>query len=635
MKLKRSRFLLALAMLELAVGVLLLRPADQAHGEPAFQEASTPEEQLAEKYAPIVYLKEQDEDCDPNGEAFEPIAVELLFDNPDIVLKQDALGQLTVAEGPSASDLFRGGDDLYLDFPGNPRRPGCDYEQYFRKHADSLPRVAYAHIVREPGFDELVLQYWLYYYFNDWNNKHEGDWEMIQLVFNAGTPAEALAQDPTSVAYSQHAGGEAAEWSDSKVEREGSRPVVYPAVGAHSNFYDQATYFGKGEEGAGFGCDDTSEPSRRVELEARLLPDEVTDAADPFAWITFEGRWGEKQEGHFNGPTGPNTKAQWTEPLTWQEGLRRSSIKVPETTIFPNAVEGFCGVVAFGSEFLLEGGLITLVALLVVTGGAGIVTARRTRFRPVELEPMRQRRQFGQILGAAFRLLWRRIFLFLSIGIIFVPIGLVGALIQAVIPDIPVVDPFLDVLDSDLVRGLFALALGALQFGIAYWLVVSAVTGALGELRAGRPVGAYEAYRLAWHRLRTLLGARLRALGIVALLTITVIGIPWALQRAVRWTFLEHAILFEGRNARDARLASEELVRGSWWRTLGVTAVLATIGVGLGPAVGVGLILLTSASLAFINLLTALIYLVLIPWVAIGLVMLYDELKLQAESAAK
>ena len=34
-----------------------------------------------------------------------------------------------------------------------------------------------------PG--ELALQYWLFYAFNDWNNLHEGDWEMIQLLFDA------------------------------------------------------------------------------------------------------------------------------------------------------------------------------------------------------------------------------------------------------------------------------------------------------------------------------------------------------------------------------------------------------------------------------------------------------------------
>jgi hypothetical protein len=32
----------------------------------------------------------------------------------------------------------------------------------------------------------------------------EGDWEMIQLDFDASTAAEALRQEPVEVGYSQH-----------------------------------------------------------------------------------------------------------------------------------------------------------------------------------------------------------------------------------------------------------------------------------------------------------------------------------------------------------------------------------------------------------------------------------------------
>ena len=42
-----------------------------------------------------------------------------------------------------------------------------------------------------PG--KLALQYWFFYYFNDFANVHEGDWEMAQLVFHADTPEQALA----------------------------------------------------------------------------------------------------------------------------------------------------------------------------------------------------------------------------------------------------------------------------------------------------------------------------------------------------------------------------------------------------------------------------------------------------------
>ena len=48
----------------------------------------------------------------------------------------------------------------------------------------------YAHVAYDPAYPgQLALQYWMYYVFNDWNNLHEGDWEMIQLNFHAADPA--------------------------------------------------------------------------------------------------------------------------------------------------------------------------------------------------------------------------------------------------------------------------------------------------------------------------------------------------------------------------------------------------------------------------------------------------------------
>jgi hypothetical protein len=55
----------------------------------------------------------------------------------------------------------------------------------------------YAHVATDPGYPgRLALQYWLFYVYNDWNNLHEGDWEMIQLVFDAGSARDALDRGP-------------------------------------------------------------------------------------------------------------------------------------------------------------------------------------------------------------------------------------------------------------------------------------------------------------------------------------------------------------------------------------------------------------------------------------------------------
>ena len=55
----------------------------------------------------------------------------------------------------------------------------------------------YAHVATNPNDPgKIALQYWLFYVFNDFNNPHEGDWEMIQINFHAATPAEVLETTP-------------------------------------------------------------------------------------------------------------------------------------------------------------------------------------------------------------------------------------------------------------------------------------------------------------------------------------------------------------------------------------------------------------------------------------------------------
>ena len=46
--------------------------------------------------------------------------------------------------------------------------------------------TVYAHVAKDPDYPgKVALQYWFFYPFNDFNNTHEGDWEMTQLVFDA------------------------------------------------------------------------------------------------------------------------------------------------------------------------------------------------------------------------------------------------------------------------------------------------------------------------------------------------------------------------------------------------------------------------------------------------------------------
>ena len=219
--------------------------------------AASPELELARRYAPVVMLKEADDDCDPNGEPFAPMAVDPVLGSRQVALRQYGNGDPTVMRAPTARDLHGLGEGFYLDFPGDALNPGCLYERDFDRSGAAAAPTVYAHIARQP--DEpgrLALQYWLYWYFNDWNNKHESDWEFVQLVFPVGSAAEALSVPPEAVGYAQHEGGERAGWTSDKLERDGDHPVVYSSARSHASYFGAALYMGRsGAEG--FGCDNT------------------------------------------------------------------------------------------------------------------------------------------------------------------------------------------------------------------------------------------------------------------------------------------------------------------------------------------------------------------------------------------
>ena len=300
-------------------------------------------------------LKQQSEDCDPDGEPYRPGLVDIVLDNPDVALRQVGNADPVVKWAPNASDLFELNQGFYIDFPGSALSPGCTYERDFWKYTADRPAAVYAHIVQDPSRrDRLYLQYWFYWYFNDWNNKHESDWEGITLQFEAGSIEEALTGQPIGVGYSQHEGGERALWNDAKLTREGDHPVVYSSAGSHASYYGSAVYLGRGAS-EGFGCDTTTSPSDRVVPEVVVLPDRVDDPSDPLAWLSFNGRWGERQSGPFNGPTGPASKDRWLDPAPWFEDLRDDSVVIPGgESGAKSVVNVFCDVVERGSQALID-----------------------------------------------------------------------------------------------------------------------------------------------------------------------------------------------------------------------------------------------------------------------------------------
>src|SRR4051812_24613613 len=170
--------------------------------------AADADTELAQRYAPVVRLVQQDEPCG-HGEAYQPTDVNAVLGNTDVALRGPWDTTNVVKVAPTAQDLSKGLFGYHLDFPGNALSPGCTYDEWSHQISASSPATVYAHIAAEPAHPgQLALQYWFFYVFNDFNDKHEGDWEMIQLNFDASDAAEALTKNPSEVGFSQHEGAE-------------------------------------------------------------------------------------------------------------------------------------------------------------------------------------------------------------------------------------------------------------------------------------------------------------------------------------------------------------------------------------------------------------------------------------------
>jgi hypothetical protein len=592
-------------------------------------------QQLAEKHKPVIYVTERKSDCGLRDLTSRPMAVEALFDNPQVQLRRKHTYEL-LKVGPTPADLFSAGSNAYLDLRGSPQRPGCTYLRDAAKLHDEVPAATYVHIVRQNGTDELALQYWYFFYFNDWTNNHEGDWEMIQLIFKANTLSEALTEEPLRVDYTQHNGGEMARWHEGKLRREGNRPVAYVAQGSNAFHFGPNLYIGRGEDRSGFGCDDASRSDKRVAVQAVFVPHEPKDADSPHAWVSYRGHWGELPGHQFDGPTGPIRKWQWWGPVDWEKAyVRSTSIQAPSPEpLGPNAVNAFCQGVARGSDLFIPLFMDRPVESAFILGAVclGAVSSLAwTRFAPAPVYQLRTRRRLGQIMSAAMDAYLRRFWLVFVLGAL-----TIGA--SYYVPDLrwrpTEVLPFNPLSNWPLVdlgeRLVLVSALAQVQLGLVHFMMALVATSSLRPTHSSR-TNLVDAACLVWKRLPALVLARLTAIVIVSALAFTVIGLPLALRQAVRWLFIEQTILLDGASARQATASSALAVEGRWWWTAGTFVAIGGTALAAAPILGVALILATrSLPLDYVNLISAIAYAYLTPYLAIALSLIYLELRPRA-----
>jgi hypothetical protein len=577
----------------------------------------------------------QEEECGP-GEPYEPMDVDLLFDEPTVALRGPWNAADLVEIGPAVEDVA-GLWEYHLDFPGHALEPGCDYERWARRLTEGHEPAVFAHVATDPGHPgKLALQYWLFYAYNDWNNLHEGDWEMIQLVFDAGDAGEALSREPAAVGYSQHEGGEQADWGDDKLEIvDGTHPVVYPAAGSHANFFGESLWLGSSAE-QGVGCDDTQGPTRELRPAVLTIPSDPGDARASFPWIAFEGRWGELQAAFYNGPTGPNLKTQWTEPILWSEGWRDRSLSVPTASLFgTSATDFFCSAVGGGSRALVQLANRPVELGLLIAGILGLVLylVVRATWRPAAPLRVARRRTWGQVLSASARMYAGRLRLFVGIGVLFLPIAALVTLLQALVLEASNAVGLQTGGEGNSVLVFVVVAIGTTLTLFGLGLAQAATVRALVEIDRGVTTGPVDAYRLAGNSIRPLLAALVVTVAVISLLAGSLFLLPVAVWLAGRLALVVPVVVLEGTSALAGLRRSSRLVRGRWLKVTSLIVVGGALALVAGPLIGMLLILTTDAPFWLVNLIAGVIYTVTMPLVALATAYTYFDARVRDELA--
>jgi hypothetical protein len=366
------------------------------------------------------------------------------------------------------------------------------------------------------------------------------------------------------------------------------------------------------------------------------IPSDPANARGPFQWIEFEGRWGELRPAFFNGPTGPNLKSQWTEPIRWSEDWRDRSLAVPAGGAFgTSATDFFCEAVAAGSNAVRRAAEnpLPVIGVLLALLAAVVLLLLRATWRPTAPLRLAHRRAWGQVLAAAARMYLERMPLFVGIGLLFLPVSVVITFLQAVFLRASSVAGIDTEAESSGILVLLVLAVSTALTLFGFELVRAATARALVEIDEGRKIRPLGAYRLAFDSIGPLLRASLIMVGVISLLASSLFLIPIAVWLAVRWALVVPVVELESQSAFGALRRSGRLVRQEWLKVASLTVVGGALALVAGPLIGALLILLTSAPLALLNLVAGVVYALAMPFVALTTAYVYFDARVREELA--
>jgi hypothetical protein len=228
-----------------------------------------------------------------------------------------------------------------------------------------------------------------------------------------------------------------------------------------------------------------------------------------------------------------------------------------------------------------------------------------------------------------------RIFLFIGIGVVLLPISLLVTLLQALVLHATNVLGVQTGGENNGLLAFFVLAIGTALTLLGLGLVQAATARALVEIDEGRPIGPLRAYWLAYASVGPLLGALLVAAVFVSLLASAVFLIPIAVWLAGRWALIVPAIELERVSAIGALRRSGRLVRKRWLKVTSLIVAGGALALVVGPLVGVLLILVTDAPFWLVNVVAGVVYAVTMPFVAITTAYVYFDVRVGDQFASE
>ena len=196
------------------------------------------------------------------------------------------------------------------------------------------------------------------------------------------------------------------------------------------------------------------------------------------------------------------------------------------------------------------------------------------------LEP----RNLGGILGETFGIYGRNFLRLIAIVLIVeIPLGILGSvLVYASI--LPVI--MTEGAVGSLAPFILIMIILVVVSIVAYALMEGALIHAVSEQSLGRTIGVGRAYRFVWRRLGAMIGAQILAALALFLMSITIIGIPFAIYFGIRWAFIMQAALLEGAGPTAALSRSSDLVKDNWWRVVGIMLVVGMVVGAIGSILG-------------------------------------------------